>query len=102
VLRLGTLGGLAVQEAQAMSVYVLAVVRDRPDTRARCSGSGRAVSASWTTRSRWMRSMLTHVAHQRQSHRVTPWLHRRRQVISLAEIISRRLKEDQGDSTATG
>ena len=42
-----------------MSVYLLAVVWDRPKTRARCSGSGRAVSASWSTRSRRMRSMLT-------------------------------------------
>ncbi len=49
-----------------------------------------------------MRSMLTHVAHQRQSRPVTPWLHPRRQVISWGKIISRRLKEDQGDSTATG
>ena len=83
-----------------MSVYLLAVVWDRPNTKARCSGSGRAVSASWNTRSRRMRSMLTHVAHQR--HPVTPWLHPRRQVISLGEIILRRLKEDQDGSPATG
>jgi hypothetical protein len=30
-----------------------------------------------------MRSKLTRVAHQRQSHPVTPWLHPRRQVISF-------------------
>jgi len=85
-----------------MSAYLLAVVRDRPNTRARCSGSARAVSASWSTRSRPMHPMLTQVTHQRQSHPVTPWLHPRRQVISWGKIISRRLKEDQGDSTATG
>ena len=55
-----------------MSVYLLAVAWDRPNTRARCSWSARAVSASWSTRSRRMRSMLTQVAHQRQSHPVTP------------------------------
>jgi len=42
-----------------MSVYLLAVAWDRQKTRARCSGSARAVSASWSTRSRRMRSMLT-------------------------------------------
>jgi hypothetical protein len=40
-------------------VYLLAVAWDRQKTRARCSGSARAVSASWSTRSRRMRSMLT-------------------------------------------
>jgi len=55
-----------------MSVYFLAVAWDRPDTSARCRGSARAVSASWSTRSRRMRSKLTQVAHQRQSHPVTP------------------------------
>jgi hypothetical protein len=54
-----------------MSVYLLAVAWDRPNTRARCSGSARAVTASRSTRSRRMRSMLTQVAHQRQSHPVT-------------------------------
>jgi hypothetical protein len=49
-----------------------------------------------------MRSMLAKVAHQRQSHPVTPWLHPRRQIIILGEIISRRLKEDQNNSPATG
>ena len=85
-----------------MSVHLLAVVRDGPDTRARCSGSGRAVSAWWSTRSRPVRSMLTHVAYRRQSHPVTPGLHPRRQVISSGEIISRRPKEDQGHSPTTG
>ena len=55
-----------------MSAYLLAVARDKPNTRARCSGSARAVSASWSTRPRRPRSMLTQVAHQRQSHPVSP------------------------------
>ena len=42
-----------------MSVYSLAVQCERPNTRARCSGSARAVRASWSTRSRRMRSTLT-------------------------------------------
>jgi len=42
-----------------MSAYLLAVVWEMPNTRARCSGSARAVSASWRMRSRRMRSMLT-------------------------------------------
>ena len=42
-----------------MSVYLLAVVTERPNTMDRCGGSARAVSASWSTRSRRMRSMLT-------------------------------------------
>jgi hypothetical protein len=42
-----------------MRAYLLAVVWDRPKTRARCSGSARAASASCSTRSRRMRSMLT-------------------------------------------
>ena len=41
-----------------MSMYLLAAVWDRPKTRARCSESARAVSASWSTRSRRIRSML--------------------------------------------
>jgi hypothetical protein len=55
-----------------MSVYLPAAAWDMSDTRARCSGSARAVSASCSTRSRRMRPMLTQVAHQRQSHPVTP------------------------------
>ena len=54
-----------------MSVYLLEWCGTGPNTRARCSGSGRAVRASWSTRSRRMRSMLTHVAHQGPSHPVT-------------------------------
>jgi hypothetical protein len=46
--------------------------------------------------------MLTQVTHQRQSHPITPRLHPRRQAISLGEIISRSLKEDQDDPPATG
>jgi hypothetical protein len=42
-----------------MAAYRLAVVCDRLKTRARCRGSGPAVSASWSTRSRRMRSTLT-------------------------------------------
>ena len=72
MLRLGTLGGLAIQEA--LGKHPVAP----------------------------MHPILTQVAHQCQSHPVTPWLHPRRQVISWGKIISRKLKEDQGDSTATG
>jgi len=42
-----------------MSLYLLAAAWDRPSTRVRYSGSDRAVSASWSTRSRRIRSMLT-------------------------------------------
>lgn len=38
-----------------MTVYLLAVVWEMPNTRARWSGSALAVSASWRTRSRRMR-----------------------------------------------
>jgi hypothetical protein len=55
-----------------MSVYLPTVEWDTPNTRARCSGPARAVTASRSTRSRRMRSKLTQVAHQRQSHPVTP------------------------------
>jgi len=49
-----------------------------------------------------MRSMLMQVAYQRQSRPLTLWVHPRRQVISLGEVISRKLKEDQYDSPAPG
>jgi hypothetical protein len=55
-----------------MSVYLPTVAWDTPNTRARCSGSARAVIGSRSTRSRRMRSKLTQVAHQRQSHPVAP------------------------------
>jgi hypothetical protein len=42
--------GWPARRSQATSVYLLAVVWDRPKTRARCSGSARAVSASWSAR----------------------------------------------------
>lgn len=85
-----------------MSAYLRAVVRDRPNTRARSSGSARAVSASCSTRPQRMRSMPTRVAPGAGATPATPWLHPRRQVISLDTINSRRLKEDQGDPPATG
>jgi len=39
--------GWSARRSQAMSAYLLAVVWDRPKTRARCSGSARAVSADF-------------------------------------------------------
>lgn len=40
-----------------MAAYLLAAVCDRLKTRARCRGSGPAVSASWSNRSRRMRGV---------------------------------------------
>jgi hypothetical protein len=46
------------RRSKAISVYLLALVGDRPKSNARCSGSAGTARASWRTRSRRMRSML--------------------------------------------